>query len=156
MGQDSGDVQVVLRVDLKQDENGYPPYRTEKILGTKVKAAVYRIASIPMFAFGLALEDLVEVVSFEDQLWISSLIEAGGHSTARVIAFRGTDPERPRMLVKSFGCRVVNTQIEGLLAIDIPPGVDFAHLKCELRKGRESGLWDYDLGVVSDGHCPTS
>lgn len=145
---------TVLRIRLQRDQEGYPPFDSEQVLGTEVANHLFRLETTPVFAFGLACGDVVQARHFGEpqQLWVEDLTRAGGHSTIRVIVFGDASAAGVVKEIEELGGRVEETRIRGLLAVDIAPDVDLRRLEERLIVGQEEGRWDYNIGVLADGH----
>lgn len=149
---------ALLRIKLQRDDSGYPPYESEQVLARAVEDHIFRLETIPVFAFGLALEDLVRTRHYGNPqtLWVEELHRPGGHSTIRVVVLGDTPAAAPRKLIEELGGKVENSPIEGLMAVDVPPDVDFRKIEEGLIEGQEVGRWDYNIGVLAEGHHSVS
>lgn len=136
-----------IYVSLEKDEDGYPPYDFEELDATPVGGDRYRIEGIPVFTYGLARGDIVRVTRFvgDMRLWAAEWLENSGHWTSRVITFGDTDKEGVVTTFTAMGCDAYVSL--GLVAIDVPPDVAADDVMEELRRGRSSGAWDFDVGV---------
>jgi hypothetical protein len=139
---------------LRRDSGGYPPYESEEVVGTLIGDHLYRLESVPAFAFGLARGDIVEARHYGDPQvpWIERLHSAGGHSTIRVIGLGGRTPSEARSEAEALGGYVQETPLAGLIAIDVPPETDFHEIEVELVRLQNAGILDYNIGVLAAGH----
>jgi hypothetical protein len=64
-----------LHIRLRQDEAGYPPFSAEEVEASEVGDHRFRLESVPSFAFGLALGDVVRVGHYGADLWVEELVE---------------------------------------------------------------------------------
>ena len=53
-------MEIKIRFELQQGENGYPPDRWETVWANEVQPGVYAIDNIPFFVRGISSEDVVE------------------------------------------------------------------------------------------------
>lgn len=133
---------------LRQDDSGYPPFAAEEVEASEVGDHRYRLESVPVFAFGLAKGDVVRVVHYDEALWVEELVEASGHSTVRIVGLVGGHTvDEPRREVEDLGCLAYPTVIDGMIAVDVPPSVDFDLLYACLERGRNDSKWDFSVGV---------
>ena len=141
-----------LVIVLEQDPSGYPPWDEEPLLGEPLGQDHFRVTVTPTFAPDISRGDVVHAVRFEGRWYFDSLVEAGGHSTVRVVLFADEHHDRLLALGPKVGCDIAHTAINGLFAIDIPPEASMTALQAELRRGAEAGFWDFNEGVVADNH----
>jgi hypothetical protein len=136
-----------LHIKLRQDETGYPPFSAEEVAATEVGDHQYRLESTPAFAFGLAQGDIVRAQHYGPELWVEELLQSSGHGTVRVVALGAHSMETPRVALEEMGCSVSPTVIDGMIAVDVPPHIDFNPVEEFLRSGRETSSWDFNIGV---------
>ena len=111
----------------------------------------YRIDNIPWFARGLASGDVVEAKADTDGvLWIVRRLRWSGHMTIRVMCQRDEDALSARDSFKEFGADVEVAGHWGLLALEIPAGVDPHPIKVLLRAGEQDGRWGFEEGCITD------
>jgi len=140
-------------VALEKDEDGYPPFDTEEIDASALGGGRYRIDGIPVFVLGLAKGDIVKVVTArdDDRRWVTEVLEPSGHLTARVLPWNADALEEVAARFKSFDCLAQVTPY-GVVAVDVPPSAPTEHVMEVLKKGRATGEWDFDMGVLPDGY----
>ncbi len=129
---------MVLHISLRQDESGYPPFSAEEVEAAEVGDDQFRLETVPSFAFGLAKGDVVRAEHYGAALWIEELVRPAGHSTVRVIALGANTVESPERVLEDFGCVTAPTVIDGMIAVDVPPVVDFESVRSYLLAGRET------------------
>lgn len=140
-----------LLIGLEQDDTGYPPYTAEELDATELGDDRFRLDVVPSFAFSLAKGDIVRAERYDDQLWIVELLEPSGNSSVRVIGLGGRGVEEPTRALRALGCSITNTLIDRMIAVDIPPAVDFDSVHALLLTGQEASVWDFNVGVRADG-----
>ena len=140
-----------LLIRLVQDNSGYPPFSAEEVDATEVADHTFRLEGVPAFAFGLARGDVVRTAHDGSQQWIEELIEPSGHSAVRVIGLAGRSVDDVKATLELLGCLTFPTVIDGMIAVDVPPHVDFDEVRGLLLQGRELSHWDFSEGVRGDG-----
>jgi hypothetical protein len=141
-------VRIVFR--LERDEDGYPPYDTERLWAKRLGSDTFEIDNIPVFARDVSLGDHVSAIDEEGQLTFRSVIARGGHSTVRVVTPADADGH---LLLRSFvdlGCTARESRINGFYTIDVPPSVSLSTVERLLEDGERKGLWDYEESAI--GH----
>lgn len=119
---------------------------------------LYRIDNVPFFVFGVSCDDVV--VAELDQLLslhYVSLEEESGHSTIRVVLYEGTPDGTPlsermqllREQMKAIGCPSEQSHIPGLVAIDVPPNVNYELVRDILDRGLKQELWSYEEATLA-------
>jgi len=139
-----------IYVKLERDEDGYPPYEVEELDALELDEGMCRIVGIPVFARGLAVDDVVAVTRLETDgtLWATTVEAPSGHWTARVVPWIA-GPADAATVVATFlraGCRAHATPF-GPVAVDVPPTVPANRVMDLLEGGRIHGDWDFDIGV---------
>jgi hypothetical protein len=137
-------------VELQRDKDGYPPYEQEEIDAAPLGSGRFRIDGIPVFAYGLAKGDVVQgvrVAGEDDRVWVSEVLEPGGHWTARVLPADAAALDQTADRFSRIGCDAHSTPF-GLVAVDVPPKTPADAVMKVLEEGRSSGEWDFDLGVA--------
>lgn len=136
-------------VDLKKDENGYPPYKVEEIDAVKLGYSRFQICGAPVFVFGLAPGDIVKVVCQIDDglLWVEKVLEPSDNWLARVLPREGVDPQGVVDRFSALGC-CANLTRYGLITVVVPPEVPAESVVATLEDGQErQELWYFDMGV---------
>ena len=144
---------MLLHIKLRQDGSGYPPFAAEEVEATEVGDHRFRLETVPSFAFGLGSGDVVRAVHYGAELWIEELVEPSGHSTVRVIALGSNSIDAPEKALQDLGCSTFKSRIDGMIAVDVPPSVDFDAVCSYLVTGQEASRWDFDVGVRADGRA---
>ena len=137
-------------VELQKDEHGYPPYEFEEIDAAPLGSGRFRIDAIPVFVYGLAKGDVVKgvrVIGEDERIWVSEVLEPGGHWTARVLPADAAAHDQTADRFTKIGCHAYPTSF-GLVAVDIPPKTSAEAVMKLLEDGQQSGEWDFNLGVA--------
>ncbi|MFJ7629275.1 DUF4265 domain-containing protein [Streptomyces sp. NPDC097595] len=138
-------------------EGGWPPVAFEEVSAKPLGDHLYELVSPPAFAKRLAVGDVVRVVHHgsPEMVWVDSIIESSGHSTARVIFFRAAGPEPENTLkgdLSRLGVKIHETAMDGMIAIDIPGPVDYEAVRAVLQEGESRRFWEFDEGAISPLH----
>jgi hypothetical protein len=136
-------------ISLPRDEDGYPPYEVEELHAEPLGGSRHRILGIPVFAYGLAVGDVVRVarVLGDRRLWVTEVAEPGDHWTARVLPRDTAQLEPVAAQFRALGCAAWATPFR-LVAVDVPPQVGAELALKTLQAGFGARRWDFDLGVV--------
>jgi hypothetical protein len=114
--------------------------------------AGYEIDNIPFYVKNVAVGDLVSAERDENGLlWFSKLIKSSGHSTIRIWFAREDDVATVREQLRRLGCSSEVSDIRRLVAVDIPPTVEYRGIKMMLDDGEAAGNFDYEeacLGLL--------
>jgi hypothetical protein len=120
-----------------------------------VRPRGYEIDNIPFYAYGVALGDVVDAKpDIDGALQFKSVSQPSGHSTVRLWFAEGgeKDVARVRQELRSLGCSSELTDLPRLVAVDIPPNIDYKSIKAILDSWEKSGMLEYEescLGFVA-------
>lgn len=134
-------------VGLKQDDEGWPPITHEHLEAEFVGPSRYRVLSAPVFAQGMAVNDIVATKNHDGREWVTHVVEEADHGLMRVVVRDDSlDREHVVKVFNSMGCNAVLTSF-GIITIDVPPTVDAEHVLQELNAGFDEGDWDFEVPV---------
>ena len=134
-------------VGLKQDDEGWPPVTHEHLEAEFVGPSRYRVLSAPVFAQGMAVNDIVATKNHDGREWVTHVVEEADHGLMRVVVRDDSlDREHVVKVFNSMGCNAVLTSF-GIITIDVPPTVDAEHVLQELHAGFDEGDWDFEAPV---------
>ena len=135
-------------VALEQDEDGYPPFDAEELEVEPRHDGACTVLSVPVYASGIAVDDIVSVVQVEgdERWWVTGVLLASGRGTARVAPLGATTADEVVAELTGLGCPASSTDL-GLVTADLPADVDLGALTDLLEAGSSSGRWRFDLGV---------
>ena len=124
------------------------PYRLDdelayESLWVKQVEAGYQINNIPFLAKNIAFGDIVEASEEDGMLYFEDLLETSGHSTVRVIFWNAEDLKPAADELIRLGCDWEGSHIPSMIAVDVPPTVDYTIIKAFLDEGFHNKLWDY-------------
>ncbi len=105
----------------------------------------YVIDNIPFYATELALGDIVAAMPEVDGLLVfTKLVRPSRHSTVRLL-FQDVKNVAPiREQLRKMGCHSELSDLPILVAVDIPPEIDFQVVKSFFDSGEKSGIFEYE------------
>lgn len=124
------------------------PYRLDDELAyeslwvRKVEAG-YQINNIPFLAKNIAFGDIVEASEEDGMLYFEDLLEASGHSTIRILFWRVESLQPAADELIRLGCDWEGSHIPSMIAVDVPPSVEYTVVKAFLEEGFSNKIWDY-------------
>lgn len=140
-----------LHVRVQQDER-WPPFDQEEVLGQPVGDGRYRILTPPAFAKRLSVDDVVLVSHHDGSAWVDTVVEAGSHSTIRVLVLRSEAEAQLIAALVALGCRVSTSPVPGLLVADVPKAADYVDIRHFLEEGEKQADWEFQEAAVSMHH----
>jgi hypothetical protein len=158
-GQDGSvtDTELVrIRFQLQQDDDGWPPVRSEGLWGEHLGDRQYRLDNVPWFVRGVAEGDTVLAEpDSEGTMWATERLQWSGNCTIRVIPLADGPLAGSQQAVldeltplgasgEGFGERL------NIVAFTVPPTADVAAIKKRLETGTADGSWEYEEGCIGD------
>jgi len=143
------DDHVKINFRLERDSDDYPPQDVESVWAVPVGNDAYRLDNVPFFVTGISSEDIVRAKPQDGVLLFLELVEAGGHSTVRVLIGNRDETQTVRDELRAMGCSSEGTNIPGLVAVDIPPSVRYAEVRDFLMTGEQNGRWEFEEGCIA-------
>lgn len=140
------------KIVLHLPPDAWHGHATETIWAEKVGEEQFRIRSVPFFATGLSVEDIVRVRE-EDEMQVAIGVEMHfGHSTYRLFLTEGVEIDSPAFsdhwgMLERLGCSYERAT-KRLFAVDVPPHADIHEVFRLLENGESAGVWDFE-----EGHC---
>src|SRR5262245_43200695 len=135
---------VKVFFSLEQDEDGYPPVTVESMWAVKREDG-YELDNIPFYARSIAHGDLLAVRRDEDGLlWYDHRIKPSRHSTVRLLLAREEDVSAARERLHEMGCTSEVADVTRLVAVDIPPTVDYEKMRRFFEEGEAEGRFEYE------------
>jgi hypothetical protein len=141
---------VKINFRLDRDSDGDPPQDVESLWAVRVGNDSYRLDNVPFFVTGVSSDDIVRAKDESGVLLFAGLVEAGGHSTVRVLISNSDETQAVRDELRARGCSSEGTNIPGLVAVDIPPSVRYAEVREFLMAGERNGRWEFEEGCVAE------
>jgi hypothetical protein len=142
---------------LERDADDYPPADWEWLWASRVTESTFKIDNIPFFAKSIGCGDIVAAEHTRAGLIFKKLVQPSGHSTVRVMVFRkGRNDEQLRAEVESIRqslramrCPSELSHIPNLVAVDIPPDVDYHSVSAFLSQQEHDGLLEYEEACLA-------
>lgn len=141
--------QVKILFRLIKDNDGYPPREWESMWAVPLGGGCYRLDSIPFYAVGISSEDVVAATNVDGELLFERLVEEGGHTTVRLLCWNDADVEPVRAALRDLGCASELSDIRGLIAVDVPPAVDYKRVREFLINGTDTDRWDVEESCLA-------
>ncbi|GGX16776.1 DUF4265 domain-containing protein [Streptomyces chartreusis] len=141
--------------DLEAEREDWPPVSVERLWGEKTEVRFeIRVVNTPFFVPGIAYGDLIRVRPDNErrELVFESFASESGHSTIRVVFLRRNLRESVENQFRDAGCSWETTSRFNLLAVDIPPTVNYAEVRPWLAQRRESGDLEFQESAISTLH----
>ena len=137
-----------IHFHLAKDKDGYPPVESESLWAVP-HGDSFRLDNIPFFAKDVSSDDLVDATpDDEGQLWFRVVRARGGHSTFRLLVDNPNQVSRWRAKLREMGCSSEQDLIPNLIAVDVPPEVDFGSVWTVLSTGEDAGELDIEEGCL--------
>ncbi|MEU3531178.1 MULTISPECIES: DUF4265 domain-containing protein [Streptomyces] len=142
--------------DLDLERADWPPVSVERLWGekTEVKYEI-RVVNTPFFARGIAFGDLIRVRPDNErrELVFESFTSESGHSTIRVIFLEEGERESVEEKFRAIGCNLSSSHgFASLIAVDIPPSVNYEELRQWLLRKVESEVIEIQESAISAIH----
>lgn len=108
----------------------------------------YKLDNIPFYANGVALDDVVSVEEVDGCLCATELLRPSGHSTLRIWFTSNDNIEPTREHLRKLGCASEISDLPRLIAVDVPPTVEYSDIKRFLDDGVLERKWDYQESCI--------
>ncbi len=139
---------VKIVFELEQDEDGYPPETVESLWAEDLGKGLYRIDSIPFFAYDVSRGDTVRALEREGELLFDEAIERSGHATLRVKVADEADVERVRDRLRALACESELSHLTGLFGVDVPSSADYEAVRAFLDGEESRERLDYEEAAL--------
>ena len=148
----------MVKVGFKLErEDDYPPADWEWMWATRLSDSAFKIDNIPFFAKLISWGDIVTAEQTDAGLIFKELVQPSGHSTLRVSVHRGgRDDEQLRALVeeimqalRSLNCSAEVSHIPNLIAVDVPPEVNYQSVAAFLSQKESDGVLGYEEACLA-------
>lgn len=129
---------------LLEYENSSGQTEIESVWAVPVEHG-YRIDNIPFYAHGLSFDDTVAAIPDTDGLLrFSGVISPSGHSTLRLWFKDAQRVAEVREALNSRGCASELSELPELIAVDVPPSVNYVAIRGFLDAGEGAGVFEYE------------
>jgi Domain of unknown function (DUF4265) len=136
---------VKIHFTLNQDEDGYPPVKTESLWSRKINNNLYAIDNIPFFVFNISYGD---IICATNDFIFTEIIEKSKHSTFRVFLMAIDKKQELLNIVSGASCGIEYLESFDIFAIDIPPDVNLQEVRRILNDGEEKSWWQHEESSV--------
>ena len=133
---------------LKQDKEGYPPNPWESLWAKSRSDGLYTIDNIPFFIKGIGPGDVVRAKREGDMDVFAGLVVASSSSVFRVYVHDEAKVQNARASFRRLGVQSELSHVPNLFSIDIPGNAKIDRVLNLLNKGKKSGDWDFEEGVL--------
>jgi len=112
----------------------------------------YQLDNILFYAKNYSCQDIVSVEEVEGELFVTGLIQENGHSTIRVLFSDTKMIPKVRNELKNFGCSSELSNMINLVAVDVPPDINYSDIQDYLKKGETECKWEYQEACIASNH----
>ncbi|MDQ0065121.1 DUF4265 domain-containing protein [Chryseobacterium lathyri] len=112
----------------------------------------YQIKNIPFFAPNLAFNDIISVEDDDGDFYFEDIIKASEHSTIQIVMFDDTKIEDVLKSLEEFGCSWEGMDGQTIIAVDVPPSVNYSDIQEYLQKMLSDNVFDYKEACFSETH----
>lgn len=124
----------------------------ESVWAEQIEAG-FKIDNIPFYAKSVALGDVFTIKEIEGEMYADELVEESGNSTVRILFTENGDVAKTRkILVDQFDCESELSNLDNLIAVNIPKEIDYQKVWRYLEEGESLGIWEYEEGCISSWH----
>lgn len=109
----------------------------------------FMLDNILFYAKEFALGDIVNTEERNGERFVIGLVTESGHSTVRILFEDEHEVARTREQLNLRGCESEISNIPTLIAVDIPPNVEYSAIKDYLEQGEEDGKWSYEEACIA-------
>jgi hypothetical protein len=142
-----------IAFDLASERPAWPPVSVERLWGEKTDVrSEIRIVNTPFFARGIAFGDLIRVRPDHErrELVFEAFTAESGHSTIRIVFIRSAERAAVEARLTEAGCSwELATQFNSLMAVDVPPEVDYCALRGWILGQVDSGAIEIQESAIS-------
>lgn len=137
-----------IKFYLESEDEDWPPCQVETLWAKHLGRNLYELDSIPFFVKGLALGDVVSVERASGELLFKEIVRSGGHSTIRIIFLNHSVKDETCKRLEDIGCSWEGSHLPSLIAVDVPPSLQYDYVKAILERGEQTQEWEYEEGCV--------
>ncbi|MCT4192352.1 DUF4265 domain-containing protein [Elizabethkingia anophelis] len=112
----------------------------------------YQIKNIPFFASSLAFDDIITVEEENGDLHFHEIINASEHSTLQIVLFNEKEISRVIKDIELLNCSWEGMYSQKLLAVDVPPNVNYSIVKEYLTMQLNNNIIDFKESCLSETH----
>lgn len=112
----------------------------------------YQLDNILFYAKNYSWRDIVSVDEVEGELFVTGLVQENGHSTVRMLLADASEVPKIRGELKELGCSSELSNMDNLIAVDVPPEVSYTNIRKYLDKGELEEKWEYQEACIASNH----
>lgn len=116
------------------------------------KGEYYLLDNILFYAKSYSLGDIIRAEERNGVLYAKELVQESGHSTIRVLLSDATSVDKIRAEFFTLGCPSELSNLDNLIAVDVPVNVSYAKVKKILEDGELKNLWEYQEACLAKKH----
>lgn len=112
----------------------------------------YQLKNIPFFAPNLAFNDIISVEDDDGDFYFEDLIKASEHSTIQIVMFNNKQIDDVLKNLEELRCSWEGMDGQKIIAVDVPPSVNYAEVQEYLQKMQANNIFDYKEACLSETH----
>ncbi len=112
----------------------------------------YQVKNVPFFAPNIAYNDIITVEKDDGYLYFEEMVEPSEHSTIQIVFFNNKKIKEVTKTLEELGCSWEGIDEQQILAVDIPPSVNYAIVQNFLKKMLSENAFDYKEACLSETH----
>lgn len=109
----------------------------------------FQLDNILFYAKEFALGDIVNTEIRDGDRFVIGLVKESGHSTIRMLFENEDEISETRKQLSKLGCDSEISNIPTLIAVDIPPNVEYTAIRSYLELGEQEGKWSYEEACIA-------
>lgn len=123
----------------------------ESVWATK-DGEFYYVKNIPFFAPNLAYNYLIKVELDDGEYFFEDIIQPSKHSTIQIVLFQTSETSRIVSFIEKIKCNWEGMYEQKILAVDIPPEIDYSEVKEFLNIEKDKLVLDFKEACLR-GKC---
>ncbi|ATN04016.1 hypothetical protein CRN76_00480 [Chryseobacterium indologenes] len=124
----------------------------ESVWIEKLDDEKYQVKNAPFFAPNIAYNDIITVEKDDDCLYFDEMTEPSEHSTVQIVFFNNEKIKEVIKTIEELGCSWEGINEQQILAVDIPPSVNYASVQKFLERMLSENVFDYKEACLSETH----
>ncbi|HTG57483.1 MAG TPA: DUF4265 domain-containing protein [Niabella sp.] len=124
----------------------------EKVWAEKMEENIYQLKNIPFFAPNVAFNDVVSVENENGILHFDAVVTTSEHSTIQIVFFNTDKIDNVIKQIEEFECAWEGMNDQRLIAVDVPPQINYTVVKRYLNLQLSNKVLDYKEACLSDTH----
>ncbi len=154
--QNPSNIKLGVRLESFKMDDGtnWPPYEIEWLWAELVTDTQYRIKNVPLFAFDVALNDVVSTRPEngpKSRRLFEAVMVRSGFSTFRAVARTvAGDPTAEQFFdsLADMGCTLEGDGATGVRAIGSPPSLDPRVIEALLQEAQHDGILTFETAFI--------